>query len=92
MRYNIFTNAFHRRCNLKMVRFSPREGRFNPRRSKLGTIEKHKLKKAIRRRLATEDYTCRIKFKPRVRYKLTLQRHKIRLTGLVFKTPRWVYK
>lgn len=32
----------------------------------------NRLKKDIRKRLATEDYTCRLpKIKPRVRYKLT---------------------
>lgn len=37
------------------------------------------LKAAIRHRLATEDYTCRLPRvpKPRVRYKLTIQYHPV---------------
>lgn len=39
----------------------------------------NQLKKQIRHRLATEDYTCRLPRvpKPRVRYKLTIQYHPV---------------
>jgi len=53
-------------------------------KTKLSRREQNRLKAAIRKRLRTENYTCRLPkpAKPRVRYRLQMKRHHF----------KWVWK